>query len=346
MLDQNRLESLPPEEAIIENVLEEATLPSRDKAPFLSSLLLTALGAISGGCTTTPLVKNPRLPEPLTLEMADLFQIQSPILGEFHGNSTEYRYRIIKGTIDIDQRDLEFELYMPTKIDQPVPLITVLPILGGGEEIAKMFCRRLANRGIAAGLLDRPWRIFKEDETVPVFEEKLIRSVREQRAFIDYISTRPDINPDQIGCLGISMGGMIGTILTAVEPRIKCSVICLAGGDFSTIIANADEVRLEKWLKKRAETEGVTIEQVQKEIKELVLVDPALLAKYIDPKRVLFVSARFDQVMPKDNSMLLWQELGKPEHLKIPFGHYTSIIAIDYISARTARFAKKIFEEL
>jgi hypothetical protein len=42
---------------------------------------------------------------------------------------------------------------------------------------------------------------------------------------LDYLCTRPEVDPDRIGCWGISMGGFRTTHLCGLDERIKCAVI-------------------------------------------------------------------------------------------------------------------------
>ena len=42
---------------------------------------------------------------------------------------------------------------------------------------------------------------------------------------IDYLETRPEINPQRIGMMGLSQGGTMTTFTTALEPRIKAADI-------------------------------------------------------------------------------------------------------------------------
>lgn len=44
---------------------------------------------------------------------------------------------------------------------------------------------------------------------------------------VDYLVTRPDVDPNRIGCMGISMGGYRSLFLAALDPRIKAG--CVAG---------------------------------------------------------------------------------------------------------------------
>lgn len=41
---------------------------------------------------------------------------------------------------------------------------------------------------------------------------------------VDYLVTRPEVDPDRIGCMGISMGGDRTNYLAALDDRIRCAV--------------------------------------------------------------------------------------------------------------------------
>jgi dienelactone hydrolase len=45
----------------------------------------------------------------------------------------------------------------------------------------------------------------------------------EDRAALDYLSSRPDVDADRIGCGGLSGGGLRTNLLAGMDPRIRCS---------------------------------------------------------------------------------------------------------------------------
>lgn len=47
---------------------------------------------------------------------------------------------------------------------------------------------------------------------------------------LDYLETRPDVQHDRVGYLGLSWGALMGPIMLALEPRLKAAV--LVGGGF------------------------------------------------------------------------------------------------------------------
>jgi dienelactone hydrolase len=42
---------------------------------------------------------------------------------------------------------------------------------------------------------------------------------------VDYLVSRPDVDPNRIGCLGLSVGGLRSAYLAAADPRIKAAVV-------------------------------------------------------------------------------------------------------------------------
>ena len=73
------------------------------------------------------------------------------------------------------------------------------------------------------------------DETQPVGQRRkgyftqreiYVQTILDYRRGIDYLETRKDIDTNQIGVIGYSMGGNQTFMLTGVEPRIKAAVAC------------------------------------------------------------------------------------------------------------------------
>ncbi len=90
----------------------------------------------------------------------------------------------------------------------------------GPEEVAKLnqVCRSKEAtivKGLAFGGMNWPGVVFWDD----------IRTV-------DYLVTRPEVDRERIGCLGISMGGYRSIFLAALDPRIKAAVVA---GFMSTV---------------------------------------------------------------------------------------------------------------
>ena len=74
------------------------------------------------------------------------------------------------------------------------------------------------------------------------YRDWMCQSVVDLRRGIDYLLSRPDIDPERIAVFGGSLGGWIGSILSAVEPRIKVSILSVPATEFSTAQTPAGQV--------------------------------------------------------------------------------------------------------
>lgn len=251
------------------------------------------------------------------------------------------------GRVRIEGAELTYKTFVPISREagaRTPPFLLVLPILAGGEPITERVCRSLARRGIASGSLERRWKLFRERETIEELSAKLARTVRAQRAFLDWMAQRGDVDESRLGVFGLSMGGMLATMLAAAEPRVQCAVICLAGGDFARLALEADEIQVQRWVEERCIADDLTPGELREEVRARFDSDPLAFAGSVDARRVLFVDARFDRVLPKRSRVALWRALGRPERVDIPLGHYSSILALEWIVARGTRFATRTFE--
>jgi pimeloyl-ACP methyl ester carboxylesterase len=79
------------------------------------------------------------------------------------------------------------------------------------------------------------------NETI-FWKEHVIMWGKDLRRSIDYLETRKDIDADKIAYYGISWGGAMGAIMPAVEPRIKTSVLVVAGLNFQRSSLEVDEL--------------------------------------------------------------------------------------------------------
>jgi dienelactone hydrolase len=61
------------------------------------------------------------------------------------------------------------------------------------------------------------------------YNEMLSKQVKDYSRSIDYLATRPDIDTSRLGYYGTSMGGRLGSIILAVEKRIKLGLLASGG---------------------------------------------------------------------------------------------------------------------
>ncbi|MBP1594922.1 MAG: serine/threonine protein kinase [Acidobacteria bacterium] len=71
------------------------------------------------------------------------------------------------------------------------------------------------------------------------WREMNLQWTRDQGRSIDYMETRNDIDTGKLAYLGFSLGGAVGPLMIAVEPRFKAAIL-LSGGSFERVPPEVD----------------------------------------------------------------------------------------------------------
>ncbi len=206
------------------------------------------------------------------------------------------------------------------------PGVIVLHILGGDFPLARLFANTIAQHGASALFVKMPYYGPRRDPNSPrrmvsadprQTVEGMTQAVLDIRAATAWLASRPDIDPNQLGILGISLGGITGTLAATAEPRLKNVCALLAGGDIGQVGWESRHTRnvREQWLA----TEG-TREQF---IEIVRVIDPVTYASAAKGKRILMLNARDDEVIPRACTKSLWKALGEPEIRWYSGGHFS-----------------------
>jgi dienelactone hydrolase len=206
------------------------------------------------------------------------------------------------------------------------PGVIVLHILGGDFPLARLFANTLAQHGTSALFLKMPYYGPRRDPESPrrmvsadprQTSEGMTQAVLDIRAAAAWLAGRPEIDPEQLGIFGISLGGITGALAATAEPRLKNVCLLLAGGDIGQ--AGWDSRHMpavrERWLK-----QGGTREQFVDIVR---VVDPVTYAAAAKGKRILMLNARDDEVIPRACTDSLWKSLGEPEIRWYSGGHFS-----------------------
>jgi len=81
----------------------------------------------------------------------------------------------------------------------------------------------LSNNGIAVLRTDD--RGYGCSEGGPLLDATIVERADDNRAMVNFLKTRSDIDPSRIGILGLSEGGSIGPLIAASDPSIRALVI-------------------------------------------------------------------------------------------------------------------------
>ena len=222
------------------------------------------------------------------------------------------------------------------------PVIVVLPILGGGNSVAKKFAGYFASRGYAAAIVHRQDK-YKEVKAISKIDMTLRQMVFDHKQALDWIETRPELDSERIGVFGISMGGIKSALVAALDERVRAAILGLTAGDIPHILAHSDEKGVRKRRKRYLEAEGLTPDTFYERLKQEITCDPIRYAAYIDARNVLMILARFDRIIPYARGRILWKKMGEPEVIFLLSGHYSAIPFIPYIKMKSFEFFRRKF---
>ncbi len=125
--------------------------------------------------------------------------------------------------------------------------------------------------------------------------EVIIQTVFDLRRGMDFLETRKEVDANRVGYYGISLGGIIGTIFSGVDERVKASVIAIAGGGLNLMFG----------------TDALS----DKALDFFSIMDPVNYVELISPRPLLMINARNDEVVPPFTSKLLFKKAGNPKEI-------------------------------
>lgn len=160
----------------------------------------------------------------------------------------------------------------------------------------------------------------------------MIQAVKDVRYGAAWLASRPEIDPAQLGVMGISLGGITGALAFTAEPRLSKACLLLAGGDIGRVAWESERISefREAW-----EKQGGTQESF---LALMRTVDPATYGANVRGRKVLMLNARQDEVVPPECSEALWTAFGKQTILWWDAGHFTAARYIFDGLDKTTRF--------
>ena len=223
------------------------------------------------------------------------------------------------------------EFYVPkdASASAKVPTTVVLDIMDGSAILPRIMARAAAQQGVAAIYLPMPYynvRRPPNDEHKAALREdprraadglrQAVMDVRRARAIL---VTREEVDAQQIGITGISLGGIMSALAAGVDGEFARVAPILAGGDVAAITFHAHESRKIK----KAMTDAGMDQAAAAEA--LATVEPLHFASRIPPDHCLMVNASDDEVIPRATTIALNNALGRPQQVWITAGHYTAL---------------------
>jgi hypothetical protein len=243
-----------------------------------------------------------------------------------------------------DERDTDLwrvnrvELYLPDDADsaKPLPVVLVSPITGGNM-IVDSFARYYARNGFAAVLVHRKRPVWQAEHGVQHLEDYLRSNIIRLRQTLEWIEQQERLDAKRIGALGISYGGIMHSVLAAVDERVQFHVLMLSAGPLPDVLITCRDGQIRRQIKAMLENNDWDKAELHGELAKVIRTDPMRVAGAVDSERMLVYTAAFDRVVGAENSRRLWRAQGRPQRVDIFAGHYGGALILPILKRQTLR---------
>lgn len=305
---------------------------------------------LQAGCATVDDYHGTKaVPAALPLEIANRFCYDRlPVRADLALRKSKRNFTIHDATIEAglpefeDDSPITAEYYQP-RGEGPWPVAIVLPILNGGKELVRPFATHFVKHGYAAVIVDTVQRkTLLEDLGHP--ELAIRQTVLRHRRVIDWAETRPELDASQVFVFGASLGGFNAFLLAALDERVRAVAPALAAADLPYVLVNSSEDRISRAI--TAAGRGMGFDQIEMldYLEREIETDTSILARHVDPARVLMVIAKYDKSVPREKQYELRAIMGQPAAIMLPTGHVQSAAFILRLRKEVRRFFDTVLE--
>ena len=264
---------------------------------------------------------------------------------EVNKDTPEKSYTITRFTFDAYQGEK-----IPTFISLPVnrggkklPVVVFLHGIGQNKNFLKEITAPFNQVGFAFVCFDQ----YTQGERklgqkksflagLEAFRQRPAKTINEERRLVDYLLTRPDIDPQRIYLVGASYGAVTGSTAMARDKRLRAGVMVYGGGDFSKLLdayanhlavavalglidgknLNPEKPPLPKLTSSQERKVGIVLGCI-KPLAHYFLgaADPMHYVGLISPRPVYFQNGEHDVLVPAPAGKALQDAAGEPKKI-------------------------------
>jgi hypothetical protein len=235
---------------------------------------------------------------------------------------------------------IEILLLRPHPLDDQVrPVVLMFPILNNGTQLMCEIGGTFARMGYTVAIVPRKELAFDPWRSVEQAEDELRVIIMRGKQALDWLETVPGVDAQRVGMFGISAGGIMGACLSAVDERVKASVLVFSGGPMADVMADTVESYFTRKKSAVRRARGWSTNHTREVLRGIIRTDPVLLGPRMDRENTLLFMTRSDRSVPTRNQYALWESIGRPEAHLLPGGHYTGFgFFAPFILERSRRY--------
>ena len=172
--------------------------------------------------------------------------------------------------------------------------------------------------------------------SLEAFAERPAKTINETRRMIDYLLTRPDIDPRRVYLVGASYGAIMGSTVLAKDKRVRAGILVYGGGDFNKLLdsyadhlaiaaglglidgrnLNPEKPPLPKLTDAQEKQVGMVLSLVKPIASHFLgVADPIHYADQISPTPVYFQNGTLDVLVPAAAGKALQEAAKEPKKI-------------------------------
>ena len=168
-----------------------------------------------------------------------------------------------------------------------------------------------ARQGAVVIALNSPWARNRPNAVftlTPTDSSDQVAYIIELRRAIDVLQSRPEVDPERIGFVGISHSSAMGLLLAVADERLKACVLAVGdGGPVSALTSTGRKLGI---------LEGMPKEASQRWLKAMQPVEPINYGALADGSKVFFQNGLKDQVVPAADAKAMHERVGNRAKVK------------------------------
>ena len=321
-----------------EEDMRSATGRKRRSAGFLKPSLFVVLAGTSFAlpCAALPFVPIPSseisirvaelTPKPWDGHISESTVVNgSCIISEVHLNVTD--------PINGETWPIHTTLYRPN-VTNPVPMTLVIPTIDGVTVLEPRVAGQLC--GAKIGAMIAMLHDTTQPDLLPSWgHEDLVnrKEILGLRTLLDFAERDPRFDRNKLGMIGLSLGGVITSMMAGLEPdRLRAAVVVVGGGNMSYILAMSDNDQVGTLRKRRMASLGVTdLSVYETMLSQSLRYDPLFFAGRALRERIMMVMSTVDTKVPAIVQRETYEAFQRPEYMLFNWGHIPTLAQLAYL---------------